>query len=502
MHASSSAKGKAPIRTTGPVLPHSGCDPGRTQGLEDSISSTRTTEIGSSRVAKRLKIDHGSELVSDALPVPSDSRAHQPGASAQNSRHKRADRRSWAGSELLNRDIPREVSHPAIDDHGATIETRMPLDRSLTKNAGGHSSSMRPIQPLPPSPPSPPLPPLPLTPQMVPMAPTSSISPSLPLSLSLPLPLVSTVTPPLPPRPSSAPSAPPSLSPPPLELQNVIAEAATREQNSREATRAFYSNPSGRQRQHALARQTHREAPRVQIHDEMLMLYRDPPAWNTLDTLDSTAPATTKTAGHAGDMAVLNRSAKGVAGIRALAEAIQRKKRIQATRQTVGTTPSAVTISRNPFRRKTELHPQRPLQQSNKAISIVPTVSVPAKPLVPISTLAIPVLPQELRNNTKAHKDPCLSVKNLRQSDLECLDQNQSFLDNGFVKDHRLRPTDSQMESLRNSQSNMTQKRKRSSGNLGTSSGAKSSLKVMKSLPPKRGGKVEGSFDWKGWGKK
>ena len=295
--------------------------------------------------------------------------------------------------------------------------------------------------------------------------------PSLSITSNNPIPATSLPTPPARdlmgatiPHPSSPISMPrpttsPSQTPPSpsrssvsldssLELQNFIAETATREHNSREAALAFYRNASDKNRTLALARQTQREMIHVRSHDKLLMLYRDPPAWESLSTWKSRDPSRKiEGKGRIEGVAVLNKTdVKGREGIQALMEAINRKRRMPvAPIQPANPNTTPATASRNPFIRKSVASPWKSSpQQSGSGTSNEPEVptSKVVKPLVPISTLSMPVLPQALRKNVKGEKAGHPSEQrrgDLEQATLPCgkPDQNPSKM--GSVKDGKIR---------------------------------------------------------------
>jgi hypothetical protein len=212
-----------------------------------------------------------------------------------------------------------------------------------------------------------------------------------------------------------------------LDLQNAIAKREARELAHRQAAANFYRESSTKI--HPLSR--HQQLIPPCDYDEHLMLYRDPPPWNNLETTH-TDPTTIKSESQrlATNVALPNRgSAKGTEGVKALAEMIKRRKDVQnasCPSQADGGVPNSGKSkgeSRNPFRRKgdpvahslvTEPGTQKALltksvlSLENKTYANVTKPSkrmAAVKPSESFSSLQMPASPEEYQQTAKKLPD-------------------------------------------------------------------------------------------------
>ncbi|KAJ7063292.1 hypothetical protein C8F01DRAFT_1229897 [Mycena amicta] len=124
--------------------------------------------------------------------------------------------------------------------------------------------------------------------------------------------------------------------------------------------------------------------------DRLLMLYRPPPPWSILDSLSS--PLESKPVTRASD--VITISSRRMAQMTDYAEQFAEKRRKtqrDAIAQPTSSTFGSVALSNNPFRKKPK----------ELKVALQPQV----KPLKAITSLATPLLPQELQRAASKSKD-------------------------------------------------------------------------------------------------
>jgi hypothetical protein len=124
--------------------------------------------------------------------------------------------------------------------------------------------------------------------------------------------------------------------------------------------------------------------------DALLMLFRSPPPWDTLEPIPPDAPHTKKTSDAAPAL-----SKRKKAEMAQFTEQIEAKRRrIQEGEKRRALAPQAAPessrdVSRNPFRRKAST--------GNRPIEIEGGIATSEKPLRSISSIAVPLLPSEFQ---------------------------------------------------------------------------------------------------------
>jgi hypothetical protein len=183
-----------------------------------------------------------------------------------------------------------------------------------------------------------------------------------------------------------------------LNLQNGIAEVEIREHTSRRDAASFYRAP--RRLPTRLHRNNEAYDHSAPGDDTRLMLFRDPPPWDALESwlqkLSMAKLTRVGTPRAPDDLAILDRgSTKAKTGLEGVMEIVQRRMKfatqdIEVTNQPAqaveGPNPRYSSISRNPFVKK---RPARePLTDSTATSSQTSVIGDLAKPLKPISSLS------------------------------------------------------------------------------------------------------------------
>ncbi|RDB21376.1 hypothetical protein Hypma_011592 [Hypsizygus marmoreus] len=160
-------------------------------------------------------------------------------------------------------------------------------------------------------------------------------------------------------------------------------------------------------------------------HDASLMLYRDPPAWCVLETYSADLLAksrSVRTSATGEGVAAVNRAKIGVqidqARIDALRESASAKRRSSLSVSHAHKTPlpnEAAAQGRNPFRRQSHSGSGNLAQASSSSSHIVNEVKRRGemKPLKPISSVKVPLLPTSLRSQSSVKKTIAASKNNV-----------------------------------------------------------------------------------------